>query len=140
MRPRPKKVTWRAVAPIAIIVPVLLLAVGAWYWIGGPAALSPDDARAALLGNTIQGGWGDERTGYRQFFGADGGTIYAPEGQEPKPGSWVVEEDGRVCSEIEDIPRRCHKVGRHDGVLYWIDDHKNLGFPFNVVAGDQLSG
>lgn len=139
MRPGPRKVTWRAVAPIAILVPLLLIGVGTWYWISGPAALPADEARAALAGNTVAGGWGDERTGYRQYFGADGTTLYAPEGEAPRPGTWAVEEDGRVCSRIEGIPLRCHKVGREEQVLYWIDDQKNLGFPFAVLPGEQLS-
>lgn len=44
-----------------------------------------------LSGNTIRGTWGG--TGYTQYYGEGGFTVYIPDGGPPSRGKWRVKED-----------------------------------------------
>ena len=139
MRPKPKRVTWRSVLPIVIVVPVLLVGVVIWDRIAGPDSLPAAQVEAALSGNTIHGGWGEDGTAYHQYFAADGTTLLAIEGDTPRSGNWRLEQDGRVCSSLPGEAERCHLVGQMEQGLYWIDAEQGVGYPFNVMPGEQVT-
>ena len=79
--------------------------------------LTGDEIRALLTGNTAIGRW--EGTKYRQFFGADGVTIFAQEGARSARGEWRVDDpeigpsvafernkDRQLLVLVEDLKRR----------------------------------
>ena len=139
MRPRRKFVTWRTIAPIVIAVPALLVGALIWNHIAGPDSLPATQVEAALKGNTIHGGWGVEGTSYHQYFAPDGTTLIAAEDGVARSGTWRLEDDGQVCSNIPDEPERCNLVGQMEQGLYWIDAEEGVGYPFNVMPGEQVT-
>lgn len=139
VRPRRKHVTWQAIGPIVVVVPLLLAGALVWNWLAGPDSLPAEQVRAALSGNTIHGGWGEEGTAYRQYFGDDGRTLHAAEGAPPQSGTWRLESDGRVCSALPGAGERCNLVGQMEQGLYWIDAEEGVGFPFEVMPGEQVT-
>ncbi len=138
MRPKKKVVTWQAIAPIVIVVPLLLAGALVWNWLAGPDSLPAAAVEQAIAGNTVHGGWGEEGTAYRQYFAVGGETLLAAEGAPPRRGRWRIEADGRVCSEIAGEAERCNLVGEMDQGLYWIDAEQGVGYPFNIMPGEQL--
>ena len=138
VRPRRKHVTWRTIWPIVIAVPVLLVSALIWDHFAGPDSLPAAQVEAALRGNTVHGGWGVDGTSYHQYFGPDGATLVADENAEPREGRWRIEGDGRVCTAIPGEDERCHLVGQMEQGLYWIDAEEEVGYPFNVMSGEQV--
>lgn len=68
-----------------------LVALGALLWLVSPAAADPIDLtrteiRTLLNDNTAIGTWQGQP--YRQYFRADGDTIYAAKGQRSTLGKW----------------------------------------------------
>ena len=51
--------------------------------------LTGEQITALLTGNTAAGKW--QGVGYRQFFGADGVTLYAQDGVRTARGAWRVD-------------------------------------------------
>ena len=138
MRPRRKVVTWRSMAPIVLVVGVLTVGVSAWYIMSRPATLEAAALREMLGGNTIEGRWGTDNIVYRQYFAPDGAALYAEDGAIVKRGVWQVQDDGYTCAAWAQDDERCYQAMLKDDVLYWIDAENNLGYPFEVLPGEQL--
>ena len=90
-----------------------------------------------LTGNTATGKWQGQR--YRQFFSADGHTIYAQKDAGSSVGSW------RIDAEIDEYQSIWPKdqewegwyVMEYSGRYYWVSK-STPPTPFKVVAGEQL--
>ena len=88
-----------------------------------------------LSGNTAVGLW--QGTDYRQWFGADGSTIYAPKGQRSTLGKWRVTSDGVYESWWSGDEWESYRVRLTEQTYVWVDaigqEH-----PFSIVPGQQL--
>ncbi|MEO0486729.1 MAG: hypothetical protein AAF092_12560 [Pseudomonadota bacterium] len=99
--------------------------------------LSGDDIRALLTGNTAIGRW--EGAPYRQYFGADGVTIYAQEGARSSRGAWRVDDN---LQEYQSIwPRDAQWEGwfvmAFGNTFYWVSK-TTPPTPFQVIEGQSL--
>ena len=99
--------------------------------------LKPHEIEALLTGNTAVGKW--EGASYRQFFDADGSTIYAQDGARSALGQWRVDEER---SEYQSIwPRDADWEGwfvmEYAGDFYWVSK-STPPTPFKIEQGQQL--
>ena len=99
--------------------------------------LTGDEIRALLTGNTAIGRW--DGAPYRQFFGADGVTIYAQDGTRSTRGEWRVDD---AAQEYQSIwPRDAEWEGwfvmEYGGTYYWVS-RATPPTPFQVLDGEQL--
>jgi len=99
--------------------------------------LSGDDIRDLLTGNTAIGRW--EGAKYRQYFGADGVTIYAQENARSTRGEWRVDD---VLQEYQSIwPRHQDWEGwfvmEFGDTYYWVSK-TTPPTPFRILDGQQL--
>ena len=140
MRSLRRSVTWKSLTPVVAVMAPVTIAALFWYQHTRPAALSEAEVRDLLAGNTIEGGWGQEGSGYRQYFAPDGLTLYAADEKAMVQGTWTTDGDGAVCTRFEDPDAVCFQVGRqNDGMLYWIDARRGRGYPFAVRSGKRLA-
>jgi len=138
MRPRRKVVTWRAVAPIVALVGVATIAALVWYVLDDPPSLAAAEVRSLLIGNTIEGTQGEGGARYRQYNAPDGTMLFAVEGAALRPGRWRLGADGAFCTDWDDGQQSCFRIGRRDGVHYWIDAARGLGYPFEILQGRRV--
>lgn len=99
--------------------------------------LSGDDIRALLTGNTAIGRWDGAK--YRQYFGADGVTIYAQEGARSTRGQWRVDD---ALEEYQSIwPRDADWEGwfvmEFGDTFYWVSK-STPPTPFQILNGQHL--
>ncbi|MEO9572826.1 MAG: hypothetical protein ABJ263_07845 [Tateyamaria sp.] len=99
--------------------------------------LKAHEIDALLSGNTAVGKW--DGTAYRQFFGADGTTIYTQEGARSTRGQWRIDA---AKDEYQSIwPRDSDWDGwfvmEWDGTFYWVSK-KTPPTPFKLLEGEQL--
>ena len=99
--------------------------------------LTGDEIRELLTGNTAIGRW--DGAPYRQFFGADGVTIYAQDGTRSTRGEWRVDD---AAQEYQSIwPRDAEWEGwfvmQYGGTYYWVS-RATPPTPFQVLDGEQL--
>ena len=89
-----------------------------------------------LRGHTAIGAW--QGTPYRQYFYADGTTIYAPKGQRSIRGEWRI-DPARDVYEIwwEGSGWETWGVVRREGSLYWVGPGVD-GQPFTMIEGQDL--
>ncbi|MEM9577847.1 MAG: hypothetical protein AAF999_12635 [Pseudomonadota bacterium] len=118
----------------------ILCVLGA-AWAGGAGAqsvkLDADEIRDLLSGNTAIGRWDGAK--YRQFFQADGVTIYAQEGARSARGQWRVDDAAREYQSLwpGDAAWEGWFVMEYGGAYYWVSK-KTPPTPFRVVLGDAL--
>jgi hypothetical protein len=92
---------------------------------------------ALLSGNTAVGKWDGQA--YRQYFGADGVTIYAQDGARSTRGTWRVDAEKGEYQSIwpGDADWEGWFVMEWDGMFYWVSK-KTPPTPFRLVEGEQL--
>lgn len=101
-----------------------------------PVSLTAGEIEMLLGGNTALGDWQGDT--YRQYFAADGATIYAVEGRRSARGRWrVVEETGAYESWWPGSGWDVFAVLREGDALIWMDS-EGARFGFEVVEGQQL--
>ncbi|OJI94303.1 hypothetical protein LY10_01563 [Planktotalea frisia] len=90
-----------------------------------------------LTGNTAVGKWDGAR--YRQFFGADGVTIYAQEGARSARGEWRIDQTRDEYQSIwpRDDAWEGWYVMEYAGAYYWVSK-ATPPTPFRVEQGEQL--
>lgn len=99
--------------------------------------LSGDEIRDLLTGNTAIGRW--EGAKYRQYFGADGMTIYAQENARSTRGEWRVDD---ALQEYQSIWPRDEDwegwfVMAFGDTFYWVSK-TTPPTPFQMLDGQQL--
>lgn len=99
--------------------------------------LTGNEIAALLTGNTAIGRW--EGTPYRQFFGAEGVTIFAQEGARSTRGEWRIDDEAQEYQSIwpGDAEWEGWFVMEYGGTFYWVSK-KTPPTPFQVLDGQQL--
>ena len=99
--------------------------------------LNGEEITALLSGNTAIGRW--EGAAYRQFFGADGVTIYAQEGARSARGEWRVDIGAQEYQSIwpGDTDWEGWFVMEFGGTYYWVSK-STPPTPFQVLDGQRL--
>ena len=99
--------------------------------------LSADQISELLTGNTAIGKWEGNR--YRQYFGADGVTIYAQEGSRSARGEWRIDKEFDEYQSIwpNDSDWEGWFVMEYAGAFYWVSK-STPPTPFRVEQGQQL--
>ncbi|WP_108815507.1 hypothetical protein [Loktanella sp. Alg231-35] len=97
--------------------------------------LEGDEISVLLTGNTAVGVWGG--ASYRQFFGADGVTIYAQNGARSTRGEWRVENDEYQSIWPNDTDWEGWFVMEYAGQWFWVSK-TTPPTPFDVLEGQQL--
>lgn len=101
-----------------------------------PAKLTAPEIETLLSGNTIVGTWSG--TPYRQYYAADGTTLYVPEDGRADEGRW------RVNAETDEYESWWRSTGwtpyalvrTEEGEHAWINGDRLE--PFRVVPGRQI--
>lgn len=129
----------RLVNVVAIVATVAALTIAlASCGTGGErnGTVAADDISALLAGNTAEGQAGAQR--FRQFFDADGTTIYSELGGRQSTGLWRVSEVADLYeSKWGDNEWERWEIRRIDGVLHWIAEGVEP-ITFEMVEGQQL--
>ncbi len=99
--------------------------------------LKAHEIEILLSGNTAVGKW--QGAPYRQFFGADGSTIYAQEGTRSTLGKWRIDAERDEYQSIwpRDTDWEGWYVMEYAGDFFWVS--KNTPpTPFEVLEGQKL--
>ena len=101
--------------------------------------LAGHEIDALLSGNTVVGKW--EGVPYRQYFNADGTTIYAQENARSTVGKWRVDPERAEYQSIwpRDADWEGWFVMEYAGDFYWVSK-STPPTPFKVLEGQQLVG
>ena len=118
---------------------VLLLFVFSTTSFAEDKTLTAAEIKALLTGNTAIGRWIDHH--YRQFFNADGSTIYAQENARSSVGRWRINNS---TNQYESWWERAgwgsgYSILRRDGIYYWISSGNTEPQAFEMVPGQQLT-
>lgn len=99
--------------------------------------LTAQEITVLLTGNTAIGVWQGAK--YRQFFSADGSTIYAQEGSRSTLGEWRIDTTRDEYQSIwaRDVDWEGWFVMEYLGAYFWVSK-STPPTPFRVVAGQQL--
>ncbi|MFT5625091.1 MAG: hypothetical protein ACI8Z0_001591 [Lentimonas sp.] len=99
--------------------------------------LNAHEISALLMNNTAVGVW--EGAAYRQFFGADGSTIYAQAEAKSASGKWRINETRDEYQSIwpRDRDWQGWYVMEYAGDFFWVSK-STPPTPFRVVEGNQL--
>lgn len=99
--------------------------------------LTAEQITDLLTGNTAIGKWEGQR--YRQFFGADGVTLYAQDGARSTRGEWRIDPSNDEYQSIwpNDEDWQGWYVMEYAGAYYWVSK-STPPTPFRVETGDQL--
>lgn len=99
--------------------------------------LTGDQIRALLTNKTANGRWDGAK--YRQYFGVDGVTIFAQEGQRSARGQWRVDDATQEYQSIwpGDETWEGWFVMEFGDTYYWVSK-KTPPTPFQVLDGQQL--
>lgn len=99
--------------------------------------LSGDEIRALLTGNTAIGRW--EGAKYRQYFGADGVTIYAQAGARSARGEWRVDDAAQEYQSIwpGDTAWEGWFIMEFGDTYYWVSK-QTPPTPFQILDGEKL--
>ncbi len=96
--------------------------------------MTQEEFTALLTGNTIVGEWAG--VPYRQFFAADGSTIYLS-GSSKTEGTWRINDTGEYCSVWPpSSDETCYKVTKHGDELLWHQGEER--YVSHVEEGDVL--
>ncbi len=102
-----------------------------------PVSLTAEEVTALLTGNTAVGEWSG--TPYRQYFAADGTTIYHAEGAPPDTGQWRVNaETGAYESLWRSGGWSGYDVARDGDQYLWIVHGSGDAQTFTVFEGRGL--
>lgn len=101
--------------------------------------LSAAEIENLLQGNTAVGRWIDHN--YRQFFNADGSTIYAQEKARSAVGRWRVNS---TTNQYESWWERAgwgsgYSILLKEGVYYWVSSGGTEPQAFELVPGQSLT-
>ena len=138
MSGRRKAVTWRTVGPIVPVVLVLTAAAAIWYLLDEPPDLPGEELQALIVGNTLDGLWGEAEMPYRQYVSDDGTTRTLLDG-DLQSGTWSIDDAGAYCAVMPSGEEGCYRARRQESVFFWVDAEKGLGYPFRVLPGEQLA-
>lgn len=99
--------------------------------------LTAQDITTLLQGNTAIGTW--EGAKYRQYYNADGSTIYAQEGSRSTLGHWRIDAERDEYQSIwpRDADWEGWFVMEYLGTYFWVSK-STPPTPFKVVKGEQL--
>jgi hypothetical protein len=97
--------------------------------------LAPHEVDILLSGNTAVGQW--EGAKYRQYFDADGSTIYAQEDALSTRGKWRVEGDEYQSIWPGDTDWKGWFVMEFGGDWYWVSKATPPTL-FKILQGQQL--
>ncbi|WP_299969279.1 hypothetical protein [uncultured Roseobacter sp.] len=99
--------------------------------------LQAHEIDALLSGNTAIGKW--DGASYRQYFDADGTTIYAQQGARSARGEWRIDAEKDEYQSIwpRDADWEGWFVMEWAGTFYWVSK-KTPPTPFELVEGEQL--
>lgn len=97
--------------------------------------LQEDEIVALLTGNTAVGRW--EGVSYRQYFDADGSTIFAQDGARSTLGEWRVIGEEYQSIWPRDAGWESWFVMEYLGDFYWVS-RATPPTPFEVLDGQQL--
>ena len=104
-------------------------------WPAEAAQLSADLITALLSGNTAVGDWSG--TPYRQYFAANGRTVYLPAGGRPDQGRWRVNaETDQYESWWQNSDWTGYTIIETGNGYAWVSRGKLHAF--TIVEGDQL--
>mgnify|MGYP001206726568 CR=1 FL=1 len=100
--------------------------------------LTGEEIRNLLTGNTAIGRL--EGVSYRQYFGEDGGTIFAENGSKSKVGKWRVDDTELEFQSIwtGDIDWEGWFVMEYGKTYYWVS-RETPPTPFQILIGKQLA-
>ena len=132
-----QSISWGAVGPIVPVVAVLTIAVTIGYLLDEPPELAGEELKALIVGNTVQGHWGQDQVPYRQYVGSDGTTRTALDG-DLLPGTWRIDQEGAYCAVLPTGEPGCYRARLQNDVYFWVDAENSLGYPFSVLPGEQL--
>lgn len=90
---------------------------------------------AALAGKTAEGEYGGRA--FRQYFSADGETVYLSEGGRPDTGKWRTSEDGEYCSWWMQTGWTCYRMTGEGDRVTWLS--QGAAFHARMAAGRNLS-
>lgn len=113
----------------------LAIAVSASVACAQSVKLRGNEIAILLTGNTAVGEW--EGAAYRQFFGADGTTIYAAQGARSARGEWRIEGDEYQSRWPNDADWRGWFVMEYAGQWFWVSK-STPPTPFKALQGQQL--
>ena len=119
----------------ALTLAVLIGAVSVGAAQAQSVKLQSHEIGALLTGNTAVGEWRGAK--YRQYFDADGSTIYAQEGTRSTLGQWRVENDEYQSIWKGDPDWEGWFVMEYGGSYYWVS-RATPPTPFQVLDGEQL--
>ena len=99
--------------------------------------LQAHEIEVLLTGNTAVGAW--DGAVYRQYFEADGTTIYAQEGARSALGQWRVDADKDEYQSLwtSDAAWEGWYVMEWDGDFFWVSK-TTPPTPFEIVEGQSL--
>ncbi len=99
--------------------------------------LSANEIEILLSGNTAVGLW--EGTAYRQYFDADGSTIFAQDGARSALGEWRVDADTGEYQSLwpSDAAWESWLVMEYGGTWFWVSK-TTPPTPFEMLDGQQL--
>lgn len=99
--------------------------------------LKVHEIEALLSGNTAVGKWDGQP--YRQYFGADGVTLFAQNGARTARGMWRLdaERDEYQSHWPGDAEWEGWFVMEYAGVFFWVSK-ATPPTPFRMVPGEQL--
>ncbi len=99
--------------------------------------LSASEIEILLTGNTAVGDW--DGVPYRQYFDADGSTIFAQDGARSARGDWRVDADLDEYQSIwsGDADWKGWLVMEFAGDWYWVSK-TTPPTPFRMLQGEQL--
>jgi len=101
-----------------------------------PVDLTAPEIEVLLSGRTAIGEW--KGRAYRQYFNADGSTIFAMRRSQSTLGAWRVNSDtNRYESKWEDPEWESYTIVREDDTLYWTDEGLEPQ-AFTMVDGADL--
>ncbi len=114
----------------------LMICFSAYKAIAAPVVLTANEIKKLLAGNTAIGKWNGRE--YRQYFNADGTTIYATKNTKSSLGRWGVNYKLNTYESLWNEARwDSYQVMRDGDVLFWRDaDQKQ--YQFKVLSGQQL--
>lgn len=102
---------------------------------GQSVKLANEEIKALLTGNTAIGLWGG--IVYRQYFAADGSTIFAQVGARSTRGEWRVAGDAYQSRWPGDAEWEGWFVMEYAGQWFWVSK-TTPPTPFEIVEGEQL--
>jgi len=102
----------------------------------GEEPLTGTQIKEILSGNTV---FGEQKgTPWKQYFDADGATVYISGDDAPSPGRWTVRGD-HFCSQWPPSENwDCYKMTGADQNVTWIFEGGGDPWPAKVVPGRQI--